>query len=406
MSWPREALGRQLALGLDWGPALAVLFLLACGAEAETEAKPPDPAWDGGTQVDSPTGDAACSPKSCAQMGAQCGTVSDGCGRLLECGTCPAGQTCGGGGPNQCGTEECVPRSCVQLNASCGQVSDGCSEVLACGDCVAPQTCGGGGIPNACGLTCAPPTKKCGDACVDQADPAFGCEQPLDPSSPCAPCPTPEHGSSNCSAGMCSVVCESGWGDCDNELSTGCETALTSVDHCGACQHACPSGGGTAVCVDGTCDVVIPTWSYTHWRLDQPEGACGEWGKITEVKFRVAGSMATNGATGYSSGTAGGRPIVGITHTGDSASYGRAWMAFDGTGEPWQSYFSGSYYWTGGEALRLQVSQPIVAQEVLVGTFWGSTECIRLSGSNDGVNWTVLGTSCNTDCNSVVVFKP
>lgn len=49
-----------------------------------------------------------CTPTTCAAAGAECGTIVDGtCLTLamLDCGTCPAGETCGAGGtPNVCGT--------------------------------------------------------------------------------------------------------------------------------------------------------------------------------------------------------------------------------------------------------------------------------------------------------------
>src|SRR5215467_4958002 len=37
-----------------------------------------------------------CTPTSCATQSATCGTISDGCGGVLTCGTCPGGQTCSG----------------------------------------------------------------------------------------------------------------------------------------------------------------------------------------------------------------------------------------------------------------------------------------------------------------------
>jgi len=48
-----------------------------------------------------------CTPTTCAAAGAGCGTIPDGncAGFTLDCGTCPAPATCGGGGtPNVCGT--------------------------------------------------------------------------------------------------------------------------------------------------------------------------------------------------------------------------------------------------------------------------------------------------------------
>lgn len=60
------------------------------------------PNGTGGCQVGAP---APC--KTCQDLGAECGQVDDGCGHMLQCGTCTAPNTCGGGGqPNKCG---CIP---------------------------------------------------------------------------------------------------------------------------------------------------------------------------------------------------------------------------------------------------------------------------------------------------------
>jgi hypothetical protein len=49
------------------------------------------------------------------------------------------------------GTGACIPKTCAAQGATCGTVSDGCGGMLSCGTCVAPQTCGGGGKANVCG---------------------------------------------------------------------------------------------------------------------------------------------------------------------------------------------------------------------------------------------------------------
>jgi len=49
-------------------------------------------------------GGGSCTPTTCAAQGKDCGSIPDGCGGTLECGNCPDGQTCGGGGvTNVCG---------------------------------------------------------------------------------------------------------------------------------------------------------------------------------------------------------------------------------------------------------------------------------------------------------------
>jgi mannobiose 2-epimerase len=77
-----------------------------------------------------------CAPTTCAAQGAVCGTISDGCGGTLSCGTCPTGQTCSAS--NQC---ICTPTTCAAQGAVCGTISDGCGGTLSCGTCPTGQTC-------------------------------------------------------------------------------------------------------------------------------------------------------------------------------------------------------------------------------------------------------------------------
>ena len=49
-------------------------------------------------------------PATSCGSGQNCGSVPDGCGGSVSCGSCGSGQTCGGGGtPNVCGTGSCMP---------------------------------------------------------------------------------------------------------------------------------------------------------------------------------------------------------------------------------------------------------------------------------------------------------
>jgi phosphate-induced protein 1 len=78
---------------------------------------------------------ASCSGKTCG---------SNGCGG--SCGTCSTGQVCTSGGA--C----CTPTTCAAHGANCGSLADGCGGTLNCGSCTAPATCGGGGVANVCGV--------------------------------------------------------------------------------------------------------------------------------------------------------------------------------------------------------------------------------------------------------------
>jgi len=124
----------------------------------------------GGAGTPNVCGGTICSANTCAGLGADCGTVPDGCGNTLTCPDCPAGTTCGGGGvANKCGAPMCTALTCGGQNIQCGQTGDGCGNVLTCANCPVGQTCGGGGIANQCGapacnpIAVCPAGKNCGD---------------------------------------------------------------------------------------------------------------------------------------------------------------------------------------------------------------------------------------------------
>lgn len=107
--------------------------------------------WDSGPQFpDDDDFDPICTPKTCTQLGANCGHIDNGCGKLIDCGSCAHGETCGAVQPNVCGSGECLPKTCADLGYECGQQGDGCEGIIECGSCASPEFCGGGG-PNQCG---------------------------------------------------------------------------------------------------------------------------------------------------------------------------------------------------------------------------------------------------------------
>lgn len=96
---------------------IVVLFLAALPSTSHADSRP---AWAGwlnavmqkGRLVERPLGRVGsgvplrpfCLPTTCEAAGKNCGTVPDGCGGTLTCGTCSGIDTCGGGGrPNVCG---------------------------------------------------------------------------------------------------------------------------------------------------------------------------------------------------------------------------------------------------------------------------------------------------------------
>ncbi|MBI5534358.1 MAG: hypothetical protein HY898_16665 [Deltaproteobacteria bacterium] len=230
--------------------ALAALPGASCAADEGATATPPiHPAADGSVDAihDTKASDSAdsegptgCIPATCVKLGATCGGAPDGCGGAVSCGACPAGETCGGAGPNQCGSGPCTAKTCNQLGASCGAISDGCSAVLQCGTCST-----GSCINNACGCTptsCSALSLQCGSA-------SDGCGGTLS----CGQCP----GNQACSSGSCG--CSGGQHLCgDDCVADG--TCCTDGDCTGLTVCSSP---GTA-CACRTSPARLATYRSVH----------------------------------------------------------------------------------------------------------------------------------------------
>ena len=126
--------------------AVAVVMIAACGHADDYAPLPP-------VNIDAAV---SCGKTTCASLGASCGPIGDGCSSAeFECGTCGAGEVCGGGEgtPFTCGPDPCKPRTCADAGASCGRIADGCGSLTpSCGTCAAPAVCGAAGVPNTCAI--------------------------------------------------------------------------------------------------------------------------------------------------------------------------------------------------------------------------------------------------------------
>ncbi|HQP36511.1 MAG TPA: hypothetical protein PLI95_15085 [Polyangiaceae bacterium] len=240
---------------MRWAALLLIAIAPACGGPEDTEARPPikdaalDTATDTATEAAAEASVPDCTPVTCASVGAKCGTIPDGCGDKIACGTCAAGERCGGGGPNLCGAQECYPKTCAQLGASCGYVSDMCSEALDCGACAVPQVCGGGGKKNQCGCqpkTCAQLDATCGTA-------PDGCGGILN----CGNCASGQTcgggGQNRCGSAACNAKSCAQIGASCGIVSDGCSEALD----CGKCTAPDVCGGlgklNQCGCIPKTC---------------------------------------------------------------------------------------------------------------------------------------------------------
>src|SRR5262249_33278284 len=118
-----------------------------------------------------------------------------------------------------------------------------------------------------------------------------------------------------------------GFGDCDNDVSNGCETPVTTTANCGMCGVACATLNGTPVCntatMPATCAVGSCGQGYAH--------CAGQPG--TNCETFVLGNDPNNcGACGHVCSTANGTPVCngGVCGVG-SCNQGFAHCAPTGT---------------------------------------------------------------------------
>lgn len=132
---------------------------------------------DGGVQVCDLSTNTCTTPKTtCADLGAECGTIKNSCGDYLDCPDtnpkgCPTGKECD---PDTHKCRDCQPVTCADLGIECGAAWLGCGEdtpsnYTDCGGC-APAADGGARKCNAvfhvCEPACVPKSAKelCDDA--------------------------------------------------------------------------------------------------------------------------------------------------------------------------------------------------------------------------------------------------
>lgn len=160
----------------------------------------------------------SCTPTTCAALGYNCDTTGDGCGKIIDCGTCPAPQQCI---LNTC--HACQPLTCLQQSAVCGTIGDGCGNTLQCGTCPAGQTCTNNNCVAGCTpTTCAAQGKNCGPI-------ADGCGGTLN----CGTCPGGQTCSNNVCTGGCTPKTCSQLGFNCGSASDGCGGTL----NCGSCSR-------------------------------------------------------------------------------------------------------------------------------------------------------------------------
>lgn len=197
--------------------------------------------------------------------------------------------------PSSAGDDESAPAS----TADDSEADDGDDDPMppdlgSCSDdadCELPETaCYGLG---SCEKgTCEFEPKLAGEPCDDEDD----CTSPdvCDGSGSCIgepqPCDAPNASGGTCNAGLCmGLVCDPGFGNCNDDWSDGCELPLDAVDSCGGCGEPCIAGeNATAVCNGITCErECVAPWANCD----------GDWTNGCEIPEGVPNMCDVNGLT-------------------------------------------------------------------------------------------------------------
>ena len=178
-----------------------------------------------------------------------CDPVSDFCTCCSTHTQCGSGRWCDG----------CVCHSTKDPGTPCGAPEECTSGFCVAGVCC-ESACDASAPPNAhrtcatgiCALACNPGFANCDGAWAN------GCEADLNTSEEhCGGCNQPcggDNATGNCTNGTCTLICDTGWDDCDGDLANGCEADLTLPAHCGSCSNVCTGPcGGTWECIGGGC---------------------------------------------------------------------------------------------------------------------------------------------------------
>jgi len=241
----------------------------------------------GGTLSFGDGGSNATCPSSCEELNANCGFVTDTkCGGVIKCGTCKvAGEVCGGQEPNRCGKGSgttqpdagtCTPSSCKDLGAECGSVSDpACpGTVVDCGNTKCPGMCVAGKCTT---TTCKPKgdaATLCAQAGLQCGSVSDGCDGTLD----CGSCSANE----TCSAGVCNPT------TCPLDPKTTCAgrgySCGLAANNCGVQEvcgpSTCPIPGWTCGGGSDASGNPIP-------------GVCGCTGACSQIPTCDAGTTTT-----------------------------------------------------------------------------------------------------------------
>lgn len=150
----------------------------------------------------------------------------------------------------------CVPRKCADVGAECGPVPDGCGDFLDCGTCTNQPACQGTltCTANKCVLASSPTSCDDGNSCTEDVCSSTGCTHSKWPDF--WACKTATGASGTCHSGSCCAGCWAADGCHDGTEAAFCWPGGAAGANCVDCRDtnpctadACyPGAGGSLAC--------------------------------------------------------------------------------------------------------------------------------------------------------------
>ncbi len=196
-----------------------------------------------------------------------CDTARHSCVQCLAQSDCPLGKLCSASGFCVDGCDPSVGKGCAAGSTCCSKLCVNLqSDISNCGGC--GRACGTTGVVTArcssglCSSTCVSGAGNCIKPAAPTPD--DGCETNIgtnvDNCGACGrPCSATNVSTRQCSAGLCTSSCATGFGNCSTPAApsadNGCETNTTSdVNHCNGCATSCSAPpNGAPVCAASMC---------------------------------------------------------------------------------------------------------------------------------------------------------
>ncbi len=246
-------------------------------------------------------GTGTCTLTTCDSGWRDCSTSQAGCetqlGTLTDCLSCGDACTNTHGMTSCNATTGCQPVCDTGWKSCDGNRGNGCERNIRtltdCGDCDvdcdlanAAESCSSG----TCTLgTCAAGFGNC------DMNAGTGCETPLGTLTNCLSCGNScsnGHGSTSCnSSSGCQYMCSTGWDSCDANAANGCETSIWSLTDCGSCDQVCDIPNSNETCGGGTCTATTCAMGFAECVAGAP--AC-ETPLGTNANCRSCNETCTN----------------------------------------------------------------------------------------------------------------